>query len=81
MEGGPSVITDLQGILRLIEVVSFDSVEKPFQNFAPLNEKLFCPLAELLKGSLKSEFVFRRLRVVLTVFLVKGIWEQCCLSF
>ena len=52
----------------LIEVVCLASVEKPLQNFAPLNVKHFCPLAELLEGSLKSVFVFRKLRVALTVF-------------
>ena len=61
----------IRDLKALIEVVSFASVGRPFQHFAPLNEKRFCPLAELLKGSLKSVFVFRRLRVVLTVFLVK----------
>jgi len=51
--------------------VCLASFDRPFQHLAPLNEKLFCPLAELFKGSLKSVFVFRRLRVALTVFLVK----------
>ena len=39
--------------------------------FAPLNEKHFCLLAELFKGSLNLVFIFRKLRVALTVFLVK----------
>jgi len=42
-----------------------------FQHLVPLNGKHFCQLAELLNGSLKSVFVFLRLRVALTVFLVK----------
>ena len=55
----------------LIDVVCFAAVERSFQHLAPLNEKHFCPLAERLNGRLKSVFVFRRLRVELTVFLVK----------
>ena len=61
----------IRHLKALIEVVCLASVERPFQHFPPLNEKNFCPLAEPFKGSLKSVFVFRRLRVVLTVFLVK----------
>ena len=37
-------------------------MERQFQIFAPLNEKHFCPVEELFKGSLKSVDVFRRLR-------------------
>ena len=47
------------------------SVERPFQHFAPLNERYLCPVAELFTGSFKSVFVFRRLRVALTMYLVK----------
>ena len=47
------------------------SVERVFQQFARLNEKHFCPLAELFKGNLKSVFVFRRLRAASTAVLVK----------
>ena len=54
-----------------MEVNCLTSVERPFQHFVPINEKHFCLLADLLKGSLKLVFVFRRLRVALTVFSVK----------
>ena len=53
--------------MALIEVDCLAS----FHQLATLNEKHFCPLVELFKGSLKSVFVFRRLRVAFTVFLVK----------
>ena len=48
-----------------IEDACLASVERLFQNFAPLSEKHFCSLAELFKASLKSIFVFRSLRAVL----------------
>ena len=47
------------------------SVERLFQHCEPLNEKHFCPLADLFKGSLKSVLVSRRLCIALTAFLVK----------
>ena len=38
----------------LIEDACLASVERLFQHCEPLNEKHFCPLADLFKGSLKS---------------------------
>ena len=45
----------------LIEDACLASVERLFQHCEPLNEKHFCPLADLFKGSLKSVLVSRRL--------------------
>ena len=47
-------------------------MERQFQIFAPLNEKHFCPVEELFKGSLKSVDVFRRLREAHSTFFVKS---------
>ena len=55
----------------LIEDACLASFEKLFQYFAPLTEKHVCSLAELFTGSLKSVFVFRRLRAASTALLVK----------
>ena len=57
----------------LIEDACLASVERLFQHCEPLNEKHFCPLADLFKGSLKSVLVSRRLCIALTAFLVKII--------
>ena len=36
----------------------FNSVERPFQDLAPLKEKHFCPLLEFFFGNLRSVTVF-----------------------
>ena len=52
------------------DVVSLHSVERLFHTLAPLYEKLFCPIVDFLKGSLKSVVVFRSFRSVKCEFLV-----------
>ena len=41
-------------IMEVREGVRFDSAERPFQNFIPLNEKHFYPFAVAFNGSLRS---------------------------